>query len=62
MTTDTSFLTAYANDFGFEGVFARQVEALGQPGCAVGHLYKWQFKKCSDCGKGSSRETDQFYC
>ena len=32
LTTDTSFLTAYANDFGFEGVFARQVEALGQPG------------------------------
>ena len=32
LTTDTSFLTAYANDFGFECVFARQVEALGQPG------------------------------
>lgn len=32
LTTDTSFLTANANDFGFEVVFARQVEALGQPG------------------------------
>src|SRR5262249_44621419 len=32
LTTDTSFLTASANDFGFEGVFARQVEALGRPG------------------------------
>jgi D-sedoheptulose 7-phosphate isomerase len=32
LTTDTSFLTANANDFGFEQVFARQVEALGQPG------------------------------
>lgn len=32
LTTDTSFLTAYANDIGFEGVFARQVEALGRPG------------------------------
>lgn len=32
LTTDTSFLTAYANDEGFAGVFARQVEALGQPG------------------------------
>ncbi len=32
LTTDTSFLTAYANDFGFEGVFARQVETLGSPG------------------------------
>lgn len=28
LTTDTSFLTAYANDFGFDGIFARQVEAL----------------------------------
>ena len=32
LTTDTSFLTAYANDFGFEGVFSRQVEALGCEG------------------------------
>jgi len=32
LTTDTSFLTANANDFGFAGVFARQVEALGRPG------------------------------
>ena len=32
LTTDTSILTAGANDFGFEQVFARQIEALGQPG------------------------------
>ena len=32
LTTDTSFLTAYSNDFGFEGIFARQVQALGRPG------------------------------
>ncbi len=32
LTTDTSFLTAYANDCGVEGIFARQVEALGRPG------------------------------
>jgi phosphoheptose isomerase/UTP-glucose-1-phosphate uridylyltransferase len=31
LTTDTSFLTAYANDSGFEGVFERQVRALGSP-------------------------------
>src|SRR5438045_2921214 len=35
LTTDTSFLTAYANDFGFEGVFARQVQALGKTGDAL---------------------------
>lgn len=32
LTTDTSLLTACANDLGFEHVFARQVEALGQKG------------------------------
>jgi histidinol-phosphate phosphatase family protein len=31
LTTDTSILTAISNDFGFDGVFERQVEALGQP-------------------------------
>ena len=32
LTTDTSVLTAYSNDSGFEGVFARQVEAHGRAG------------------------------
>ncbi len=32
LTTDTSTLTALANDYGFEQVFARQVEALGSAG------------------------------
>lgn len=32
LTTDTSILTAAANDYGFELVFARQVEALGREG------------------------------
>jgi D-sedoheptulose 7-phosphate isomerase len=32
LTTDSSFLTAYANDFDFAGVFARGVEALGKTG------------------------------
>lgn len=31
LQTDTSFLTAYANDFNFNSALARQVEALGQP-------------------------------
>lgn len=29
LTTDTSILTAVGNDFGFEEIFARQIEALG---------------------------------
>ena len=32
LTTDCSFLTAYANDYGYEGVFARQITAFGRPG------------------------------
>jgi len=32
LTTDTSVLTASANDLGYGQVFARQVEALGRPG------------------------------
>ncbi|MGB4056778.1 MAG: D-sedoheptulose 7-phosphate isomerase [Alphaproteobacteria bacterium] len=32
LTTDTSALTAIGNDFGFEDLFARQIEALGNPG------------------------------
>jgi len=34
-TTDSSALTSCANDFGFEAVFARQVEALCRPGDLV---------------------------
>lgn len=35
LTTDTSILTAIANDFGYGGVFERQVEALGRDGDVV---------------------------
>jgi len=32
LTTDTSLLTAAANDYGFETIFSRQVAGLGRPG------------------------------
>jgi D-sedoheptulose 7-phosphate isomerase len=32
LTTDSSILTAVANDYGFDAIFARQVRALGAPG------------------------------
>jgi len=32
LTTDTSILTAIGNDYGFDYGFARQIEALAQPG------------------------------
>lgn len=32
LTTDTSILTAIGNDYGFQYVFSRQIQALGKPG------------------------------
>lgn len=32
LSTDTSALTACGNDFGFDRIFSRQIEALGRPG------------------------------
>lgn len=35
LSTDTSIITAIGNDYGFERIFSRQVEALAAPGDAV---------------------------
>lgn len=35
LTTDTSILTAVSNDYGYEQIFARQVEALVRPGDVI---------------------------
>lgn len=35
LTTDSSNLTAIGNDFGYDHVFSRQIEALGRPGDVV---------------------------
>jgi D-sedoheptulose 7-phosphate isomerase len=35
LTTDTSILTAVGNDYGFDQIFSRQVEALAAPGDVV---------------------------
>lgn len=35
LTTDTSIITAVANDFGYAEIFRRQVEALARPGDVV---------------------------
>jgi len=35
LTTDTSILTAIANDYGYEAVFSRQIEAVGVSGDLV---------------------------
>lgn len=35
LSTDTSIITAIGNDYGFERIFSRQIEALAAPGDAV---------------------------
>lgn len=35
LTTDSSILTAIGNDYGFDAVFTRQIEALAEPGDVV---------------------------
>jgi D-sedoheptulose 7-phosphate isomerase len=30
LSVDTSFITAWSNDFGFDGIFERQIETLGE--------------------------------
>jgi len=35
LSADTSVLTALGNDYGFEKIFSRQIEALGRPGDAA---------------------------
>ena len=35
LTTDTSILTAIGNDYGYEKIFSRQIEALAKPGDVV---------------------------
>lgn len=40
-TTDTSILTAVSNDYGYDYVFERQVEALGNQGdLLIGFVYQ----------------------
>jgi D-sedoheptulose 7-phosphate isomerase len=35
LASNTAVLTAWANDYGYDEVFSRQVEAYGQPGAAL---------------------------
>lgn len=35
LTTDSSVMTSIANDFDYQNIFARQIEALGKPGDIV---------------------------
>lgn len=35
LTTDTSIITSVANDYSFDSIFSRQIEAIGRPGDIV---------------------------
>ena len=56
LTTDTSILTAIGNDYGYEKLFARQVQAHGQQGRCVHRLL--DFGQVPECAAGASRKRD----
>lgn len=58
LTTDTSFITANANDFGFEGIFERQVQALGRAGDVVVGISTSGNSKNVLCAMKYARERD----
>ena len=45
LTTDSSILTAIGNDYGYEKVFARQIEAIAQKGDVLVDLHLGTFKE-----------------
>ena len=59
LTTDSSLLTAAANDLGFEEVFARQLDALARPGAAGSRLRIGRRHAAGQRGAGRQRLADR---
>jgi len=61
LTTDTSILTAVGNDYGFDEIFKRQVEALAEPGDVVFGIStsgkSVNVKRAIDAGKNIGTKT-----
>jgi len=47
LTTDTSAITAIANDFGFDSIYERQLAALSKPGDVLVAISRAAFRKTS---------------
>ena len=63
LTTDTSVLTAIANDFGYDQCFERQLEAFVKDGDVVVEFkYKWQFYEYYKCYYISEKKGSKDYC
>ena len=62
LTTDTSFITAYSNDFGFDGIFSRQVETLAGKMMFLLDFNEWEFKKCRCCDECCTGRWHQHNC
>ena len=54
LASDSSALTCIANDFGFEHVFSRQVEGLGNERLVDSFKYQWKEQKYFKCHHKSS--------
>ena len=58
LTTDTSILTAIGNDYGFEYVFSRQIQALGKRGDVfIGYSTSGKSKTASSRSLDNSSDT-----
>ena len=60
LTTDSSILTAVGNDYGFDQVFARQVQARPSGGRCCGDQHERQFSQCF--GSSQRGEETWFEC
>ena len=54
LTVDTSVITAIGNDYGYEDIFVRQVQALGNKGAAR-HFHLRQFAQRRPCAGSRPR-------
>ena len=62
LTTDSSILTAVGNDYGFDQIFARQVQALGRPGdVAIGISTSGNSLNVTSAIKQAAKQRSQDY-
>ena len=56
LTTDSSILTAVANDYAFDVVFAKRVRARPRRRCPARHLDLGQLRQCHQGDRGRARQ------
>ena len=63
LSTDTSALTAIGNDFSFEKIFSRQIEAIGEPGdIAIALTTSGNSKNLIEAAKAAKKKKIYTFC